>query len=478
MFRLFRRPVRQAARRRPGYRPTVENLEGRDLLSVSVLTFTDPTSGAAGLRVIANGNDTVTITDDSTHGKTTVVADGQTQSFNQQFRLFDLQLEGHKDSLEFDLAGTEMARKANIHVDLGKGENHFTFNPGETPITAGSDVRLNLTGHNGNDFVNASFGNILESRVSLTASNLGGSKTALSPDAVRDVITFGDRRAGIRNSSVDVNIGFGTGNNNLTFNYGSDLGHLASGGADQPGDFGPSTFNVNITDSNRHQDTDNVTLFANGEVNTGSVLNFNTSLGAGNNSFKTVIDAANFQIDDDGGVFSPGPTPGTFAPHSGGAAHFNVQAGTGNDTISFQSINQEHTIELSGTFDINILGSSGKDNINVNFGGQGGFTDDDPFEKVATNRKFRLRIDGGSGNDTITVNLSNANTATFDYDIAIQGGTGKNDITFGGANAAEGNPSGSPTFGPSGVVSIDGGPGGPNHAAVFGNFPVDVQNAV
>jgi hypothetical protein len=226
---------------------------------------------------------------------------------------------------------------------------------------------------------------------------------------------------------------------------------------------------VNITGSSRSQDAANVTLFANGEVNTGSTLNWNTNFIAGNNNFKAVFDANQFQIDDDGGVFSPGPTPGTFAPHSGGVAHFNVRGGSGNDNISFQSINQAHTIELSGTFDINITAGSGKDNINVDFGGPGGFTDDDPFELAATNRLFRLRIDGGAGDDTIGVNLSNAATATFAYDVAIQGGTGHNDITFAGVNAG-----GHPTFGPAGQVFIDGGPGGHNDVDVFGNFPTEV----
>jgi hypothetical protein len=265
---------------------------------------------------------------------------------------------------------------------------------------------------------------------------------------------------------------FGTFNEILPFNYGSDLGHLANadGSPDTPANFGPSTMNVNITGSGRKQDVDNVSLFANGEVNTGSTLNFNEQLGAGDNSFKAVFDANLWQVDDDGGQFSPGPTPGTFAPHSGGAAHFNVQAGSGNDTIDFHSINQGHTIELSGLFDTTILGGSGKDNINVDFGGAG-FTDDDPFEKAATNRDFRLRVAGGTGDDTITTNLANAATSTFAWDVALQGGSGRNNITFAGNNQG-----GTPTFGPAGSVFIDGGSGGHNHVSVSGNFPVDVVN--
>jgi hypothetical protein len=259
-----------------------------------------------------------------------------------------------------------------------------------------------------------------------------------------------------------VNVGLGTGTNNLTFNYGSDLGHLA--GAGVAADFGPSTFNVNITGSGRRQDVANVTLFANGEVNTGSVLNFNTQFVAGNNTFNGIIDANQFQVDDDGGEFISGA-------HLGGAAHLNIHGGSGNDNISIASINQDHTIELSGLFDINVAAGAGRDRINVDLGGSGGFTDDDPFELRATNRALRLRIEGGSGADTIAVKLANAATATFAYDVAIMGGTRKNDITFAGNNQG-----GSPNFGPADSVFIDGGFGAHNHVSVSGNFPVVVEN--
>jgi hypothetical protein len=437
---------------------------------VTVLPFTDH-SGAAGLLVQTDGkSDTVTLTDNSTDQTTTVVADGVTKIFKQQFAVFDLELMSKQDTLTFDLTGAYNGRHADVKASLGKGENHFTFNPDQTAITNHSNLLLNVLGHNGDDFVNLSFGEILESRVNVRASNLGGSQTPLDPAAIRDTITFGVEKTGVRNSSVDVNIGLGQGNNNLLFNYGIDLGHLAppAGTPAAASDFGPSTFNVAITGSSRHQDVANVTLFANGEVNTASTLNFDTRFLAGNNTFKAVFDANSFQIDDDGGAFINGPN-GTTAPHSGGAAHFNIQGGSGNDTIVFQAINQDHTIELSGLFDINIQAGAGKDIIKTDFGGAG-FTDDDPFEKVATNRKFRLRIDGGQGDDTINVNLASAATSTFDFDVAIVGGSGTNDITFIGTNPS----GGTPTFGPSGSVFIDGGGG---TVDVFGNFPVEVVNA-
>ena len=68
------------------------------------------------------------------------------------------------------------------------------------------------------------------------------------------------------------------------------------------------------------------------------------------------------------------------------------------------------------------------------------------------------------------MNLANSATSTFDYDVAILGGSGKNDITFIGTNPT----GGTPTFGPSGSVFIDGNGG---TVDVFGNFPVAVVNA-
>jgi hypothetical protein len=468
---MNRRHSNRQPRQALKFYPQLETLEGRDVPSVTLNQFTDA-SGAVGLRVLENGsNDTVAISDNSTTHTTTVISNGKSQTFDHQFGSFDLELVGKKDSLTFGLSGDYVGRRASVLVDLGKGENHFTFNPDQTAITAKSNLNLDILGHDGNDFVNVNFGNILESRVNVEASHLGGSRTPVNPADVRSSITFGPSRAGIRNSSVDVNIGLGQGNNNFVFNYGSDLGHLAGiGRPDVASDFGPSTFNVNITGSGRRQDVDNLTLFANGEVNTGSTLNFNTQFLAGNNTFKGVIDANLFQIDDDGGAFINGPN-GTTPPHSGGAAHFNIHGGSGNDNISFKSINQDHTIELSGLFDINLLAGSGKDTMKVDFGGAG-FTDDDPFELRATNRAFRLRAVGGTGDDTIKVNLANAATATFAYDVAILGGSKRNDITFVGTNPV----GGTPTFGPSGSVFIDGGFGHHNQVDVFGNFPVDVVN--
>jgi hypothetical protein len=460
--RFFRRRMPYPA---PRFRPSLEALDCRTLLSVTVQPFTTPVGALPGLKVVTTGaSDTVTITDDPSGGQTTVVADGQSMTFAKQFTLFDVKLMSKQDTLTFDIASPETQRLASILVRLGKGENHFTFNPGLTGIVNHSDVNLNVLGSNGNDFVNLNFGDILESRVNVNANNLGGSKVPAAAMDVRDTITFGALRAGIRNASVDVHVSLGTGNNNLKFNYGSDLGHLA--GAGVPGDFGPATFNVSITGSNRPQDVDNVTLFANGEVNTGSTLNFDDQLGAGNNTFKAVIDAAQFQIDDDGGAFIS-------SAHSGGAAHFDILAGNGNDTISFQTINSSHTLELSGLLDIHMQGGSGKDKMVADFGGAG-FTDDDPFELRATNRGFRLRIDGGTGDDIIKVNLANAATATFAWDVAIQGGSGVNDITFIGTNPT----GGTPTFGPSGVVFIDAGPDAASVVDVFGDFPVEVLSSM
>jgi hypothetical protein len=466
----------------------LEALEERSLLSASTLsaatTASSPTpsatpptppatvaisqfpngDGTLGLRVVTSGqDDTVTITDDQKAGTTTVVADGQTQVLNHVFSHFDLQLHSQKDQLTFLEAGTDVTgnvligRLLDMRVDLGTGENHFTFNPLQAnnmpaDVFPHSDVNLNVVGHNGNDFVNINFDDIAESRVNVNVQGIGGGKAPDAPGTVRDSITFGHAGglAGVRNSSVNVNVGLGQGDSNFLFSDHVDLGHLPE--VPGPAGFGPSTMNVTINGSARPQDVDNVTLLMNGVVNTGSTLNFNTHLGGGNNSFKALFDANTFHIDD------------------GGAAHFNVQAGAGNDAISFASINQNQAIELGGLLDINILGGSGKDSIRTDFGGAG-FTDDaSAVAEGVKNREFRLRIVGGTGDDVVKVNLANSAKSTFGYDVAIVGGSGNNDITFIGTNPV----GGTPTFGPTGSVFIDGKGG---TVDVFNNFPVKVVNA-
>src|SRR5262249_51371314 len=160
-----------------------------------------------------------------------------------------------------------------------------------------------------------------------------------------------------------------------------------------------STMNVSIVGSDRRQDVDNVTLLASGVVNSGSMLDFTTNLGAGNSSFKGTFDASTFRIADDAGT------------GAGGVAHFTVEGGRGNDSISLRSINQNQAIELSGLLSINVLGDAGNDNVRIDLGGAG-FTD---AESTAATRAFRLRLDGGSGNDTVSVNLANSQAASFDY---------------------------------------------------------------
>src|SRR5262249_34054183 len=147
-----------------------------------------------------------------------------------------------------------------------------------------------------NDFVDLNFDDITESRLNVNVQGIGGSKAPADPSTARDSITFGHpgEPSGIRNSSVDVNVVLGQRNTNLAFLCGGDLGDSTD--LPGPAGFGRSTMNVNITGSNRNRDVDNITLFADGAVDTGSTLNLNANLGAGNNSFRSVIDANTFRI--------------------------------------------------------------------------------------------------------------------------------------------------------------------------------------
>src|SRR6516164_221437 len=99
--RRIHRPVSPS---RHHARPALESLEARDLLSVSVMEIHDSHGAVTGLQVVADGvNDMVTISDNSTTGHTTVVADGRTMDFAQQFALVDLELVGQRDFANFNI---------------------------------------------------------------------------------------------------------------------------------------------------------------------------------------------------------------------------------------------------------------------------------------------------------------------------------------------------------------------------------------
>ena len=126
LWSLFRQSSRPARSARPRFRPSLEVLEGRQLLSVSVIPQKNPVTGLESLLVRTDGtNDTVTIMDNSTNHTTTVIADGKMSTFAEQFALFDLELMSKKDTLTFDLVGAYNGRHADIRANLDKGENHF-----------------------------------------------------------------------------------------------------------------------------------------------------------------------------------------------------------------------------------------------------------------------------------------------------------------------------------------------------------------
>jgi hypothetical protein len=457
-----RRAPRRAVPARARFRPAFEEFEGRFLPSVSITPFTDPASGAPVLRILGDArNNTVQVTDDSTTKSTTVVADGITRSFSQQFTFLDIELRDGNDELTFTLIGDYDGQQRSLLVDLGNGNNQFAFNRSEVQILNHSQVTLDVEGGNGNDFLDVHFGPIADSTVNVTANLFGGADTGL----VQGVVTPGSIsfKGGIRSSSVDVRVDLGTGGNDFRFNFGADLGKLDT--------FGPSTMNVSITGSDRAGDLDNVVFFADGEANSASTLNVDVQLKSGNDTFRGVFDADTFEIDDDDEA----------SPFTGGAIHFTVDAGAGNDLLNMASIHQGHTIELTGLFDINLQGSQGRDTISVDFGGPGGFAnDDEEFEQLAQNRSFRLRVDGGGDSDAIIATLANTSDAdlgaTFSYDVALRGGAGSDLMVFNGGNPLVGSDNG-PSFGSAGAVLIDGG-SGINFVAAFGNFPVEVFNAI
>src|SRR5205814_2856653 len=73
---------------------------------------------------------------------------------------------------------------------------------------------------------------------------------------------------------------------------------------------------------------------------------------------------------------------------------------------------------------------------------------------TAVLRGMRLWLEGGLGNDTLSARLANDNSASFGYDVLLRGGLGVDKIALTLTNVA-----GVPTFGPSGTILTEKGPG-------------------
>ncbi len=317
-------------------------------------------------------------------------------------------MSGGSDVFNYTATANLNAATRLLAVDLGSGSNSFNFSTGTTDVLNGSRVSLDVTGSAAIDTFSVDFDEVRKSALTVGLALGRGNDTAtVNFDRIDD------------GSSVDVGVDLGVGTNTFTL----DLQEVGFGDR--------GTINTDVTGASGK---DTVTLNLHDDVGDGtksSEMNFKADLGAGNDVFAANLDYAGnvFRVDD----------------HS--SALIAVKGGTGNDSLSVNGVAGGGTIRLDpdSRLEIDLQGGLGIDTLKVDL------SKVDGLEILGA---VRVRLDGGLGNDVLTAMLANNAATTGNYDVAVLGGQGDDQVTFQVSVGA-----GMPTFGPTGKALLDGGLG-------------------
>jgi hypothetical protein len=158
-----------------------------------------------------------------------------------------------------------------------------------------------------------------------------------------------------------------------------------------------------------------------------SRLAVRAGLFAGDDVFQTVLDRADFRVDD------------------GSTCVITARGGAGNDVLAVTSGDTAGTLFLDpgALLDVRLFGDGGRDEVGVGFGS---FSGSDPAIQLLGT--LRARVDRGDGGDILFLAAQNNNTSTGNYDLALFG-RGGNDRAFFGINKNQGTP----TFNPAALLS-------------------------
>lgn len=333
-------------------------------------------------------------------------------------------LGGGNDQIDYTVQGDYQAAHRHLIVNLGSGDDTFTFATGDADVTAGSDVTVEVYGGAGKDTAQVLFDGVDSSSVAVQlALGLGSDGTAADPCQVQ----FGAGDSGIDNdAAVSIDADLGSGNNVL------DVALPAIGATEQ------ASVDVHILGGDLAPQNDKVNLTLNGPVGNGAtptIVTVLAQLGGGDDSF-------NGRLNYDG-----------FALHTASGIFLNVYGGAGNDVLGFGGLATSPTgtitVDSDSLLSAALHGGQGNDVIACNIFHQ------------ATNRLFelngelRVALYGDDGTDKVTLKVNNTNASTGDYTLAVFAGNNDDQVEFSLSNPA-GNAVG---FGLRGKVLLDGGLG-------------------
>lgn len=372
------------------------------------------------IRIVGDGqNSTVFIQDDGT-GNLHINIDANSNGvsdkgdINQDYAItnnsvvLDLQLKGGKDSLAYVFTTPLAAGTRSYNLDMGGSKDVIIFQAGT--IHMGSSVNMTVNGGGADDVFGFEFSNVNNSYVNVQTWMGSGNDTYN--------LIFGDVDV---ESSVNVTTDLGTGRDTHTVT-------IESVGYDTHADM-----DMWVTGGNG-KDTVDVTVkkgVGGGLGDPSSHLGVNVDLGHGDDAFVGKLNGGTFILDDNS------------------QAVFAVKGGAGNDSLKMErNGNGVLRVDTGAMFVIDLDGGLGKDTINAEFTGA------DAWRLETPGSRLKVRLDGADGKDSVTCRFTNDSFTKGDFDIACYGGAGDDYLWFETANIG-----GTPTYGPSGKVQVDGGLG-------------------
>lgn len=397
-------------------RLSVETLEHRWCPALTITKF-----GTSVVIVGDSANDSVIIQYNGANGNAYVdgnanggfgdAADRTFTGINQ----FMIQLGGGDDQLQFNLAGT-LTRAVQAQIDLGDGANALRLNLGAGINAPAGQAQFTVQAGAGADSVTASLGGIAgglgldlslgdgNNSVNVQGNSFISAQTDIRVETGRGLDTVVGSFAGTLDcsdsgQSFNFTTKLGDGRDNLTLGF-QDL----------------------LTNTNLSLDTgagnDRVAVAAKSVACSSSLgetrLQMNLDLGAGNDQFD--------------GQLSGDVSDTTNAA----AASFSVNAGKGDDTLTFDAFSDIGRPPRGGALALSFIGDRGDDVMAVNYAGkQATVTSTAQGGALTREASLNITLSGGAGNDTIGLNLNRTDkTGKPVIHAKIYGGDDNDNLSF------------------------------------------------
>jgi hypothetical protein len=380
----------------------LEALECRILPAVTVQTgvLLEETDNSDGIRIVGGNENSRVLIDDEGDGAGSLLinvdanGDGDFTDVGDTLNLvvpvtddtcvIEILMGGGNDIVAYRLQGNLHESRRVISVNLGNGNDRFTFNTQSFDITEESVVLLEVLGGSGHDEASVAIGNVLESNLVV--------ETALGKG--NDIFRFNTSNHGIASiddgAIVEVAADVGPGANKFEFFNSTLVGGTIDG-----------QLLMDLTGGSGVDTVQGLWASSTGNGSDASLTSLSMQLGGGND----VVDMTYYQL----------------SVAVGSTSKTRVQGGDGNDSLKFQYADENPTT-IYGELQFDLLGGTGDDVIDVNLlwtliGGA-----------IDLDGRLRLNIFGQEGDDDISAQARFDDVSLGNYSLVVMSGSGDDKV--------------------------------------------------